>query len=570
MRLALLVAAATLAVFARAIGNDWVAWDDDSHFLRNPHYRGLGWPQIRWMLTTAFAHWNPVAWLTLGLDYSLWGMNPAGYHFTSVLIHAANAALAFLVARRLLTAARPTAPGRARDAAALAAALCWALHPLRVESVVWITERRDVLSGFFALATVLAYLAMVDARDAGRRRWWLISIALYALGLLSKSMLVSLPIVLLILDAYPLRRAARLILREKIPYAAMAAVILVVTTLTVRAGFSLTSLEAYPPQARVAMALHSFAFYIAKTILPIALSPLYELPARVDPLAHPFLPSALAVAGITLLALQLRASWPAGLAAWLAYVVMILPVSGLVHVGPQLVADRFSYLPSLAGALLLGGAVSLAWDRGRRWAAGVTVAVAAWIVVLAALTWEQTAVWRSTTTLWEHAIAAEPGCARCHTELAIQLASRGDLGGAIDHFREAVELRPDRINGHGNLALALLRAGRSAEAIPHLERVLAASPTSALTRARLGAALLQEKRLAEADRELRRALRDEPDNAEALTGLGALLIAQGRPAEAVPHLVRAVERDPSAPLPRALLAEVQRAAHQRTSPTSRR
>src|SRR5262245_33196731 len=235
---ALALVVVTLIVFSPALGNGWLDYDDDRNFLNNPHYRGLGLAQLRFMFTgVIMGHWTPVTWLTLGLDYVLWGMNPLGYHLGNILLHAGNAAIVFVIARRLLGVALPAAEAHALRIGALAAAALFALHPLRAESVAWITERRDVLSACFYLLAILTYLRSVGgpgsaAGTNGRdRRWYLFSIGLFTLGLLSKSMLVSLPFVLLILDVYPLRRLAgagwwspraRALLVEKLPYLGLA------------------------------------------------------------------------------------------------------------------------------------------------------------------------------------------------------------------------------------------------------------------------------------------------------------------------------------------------------------
>src|SRR5439155_21822245 len=201
-----LIALVTFATFLPALHNQFVNWDDDKNFLENPHYRGLGWTHLRWMWrTTQLGHYIPLTWMTLGLDYSLWGMNPFGYHLTSLLLHAATAVVFFFVARRILTLALPgpSERGHALAVSAGVAALVFAIHPLRVESVAWVTERRDVLSGLFYLSTILMYLRACEREERGRR-WYSLAVATFVLALLSKSMVVNLPIVLLILDVYPL------------------------------------------------------------------------------------------------------------------------------------------------------------------------------------------------------------------------------------------------------------------------------------------------------------------------------------------------------------------------------
>src|SRR2546430_9644221 len=252
-----LVALVTFAAFLPALHNQFVTWDDDKNFLENPHYRGLGWTHLRWMWTTHLGHYIPLTWMTLGLDYLLWGMNPLGYHLTNLLLHAENAVVFFFVVRRILTLALLGASERGLALAVSAgfAALVFAIHPLRVESVAWATERRDVLSGLFYLLTILVYL-LASERGARGRGWYWGAVALFACALLSKSMVVNLPVVLLILDVYPLRRLggaigwwsepARRVYVEKIPFvllAAAASAIAVMAQASVHAAASLAQLS---------------------------------------------------------------------------------------------------------------------------------------------------------------------------------------------------------------------------------------------------------------------------------------------------------------------------------------
>jgi protein O-mannosyl-transferase len=554
----LLVAALTVALFAPALGYDFIFWDDDRNFLTNPHYRGLGWAQIRWAFTSVLmGHWIPVTWLTFGLDHAVWGMNAFGYHLTNVLLHAANAVLVYVVALALLRHARPAARPGAVTLGAVVAALFFALHPLRVESVAWVTERRDVLSTCFYLLTVLAYLKACAAAGASRRRWLAASIGAYALGLLSKSLIMSLPLALLVLDVYPLRRASgrwRSVLIEKLPYLVLAVVAAVISVSAV-ATLGLTSTDAYPPLARAGMALYSLTFYLWKTLLPVGLSPMYELPAHVDLTSPRFLASALVAVGLTAGLLLARRRWPAALAVWLVYGLTLAPVSGIVHNGPQLVADRYSYLACLGLAMLLGAAVASVAESpqvGNPARMALVLASVAWLLVLAVLTREQLPIWRAADEIWTRSLAVDPDCAFCHGQLGALLGNRGEIDLAITHFERVVALRPNRPRHRGNLGLALLKARRPAEAAVQLRLALTEEPTDAETRNRLGLALAEQGKLADASREFGRAVADNPRHTGALTNLGLALIDLGRPAEAVPYLERAVALDPAA-LPRDLL-----------------
>ena len=556
---ALTAVTAAILVFVPALDNGFVQWDDDRNFLTNSFYRGLGWAQLHWALTTTLSgHWIPVTWLTLSADYALWGMRPFGYHLTNVILHAVNAGLFCLVATRLLCR---VAGEREAVLGATIAALVFAVHPLRVESVAWITERRDVLSGFFYLLTVLAYLRAAEPGEPRRWRWLGASLGCYALGLLSKSMLMSLPIVLLVLDVYPLRRlpgdpcrwgaaGARAILIEKLPYAAMAVTIAYVAATAVSRSLGFTPFDAYPVSARLGMATYSLLFYARKTFMPLDLSPMYELPAHVRLVDPPFL-GVLAVSVLLTAALvAVRRRWPAVLAAWTVYAVTVAPVSGFLHNGTQIVADRYSYLPGLTWALLIGGTIARLVAAGRRPALRTMLlgATAAWIIGLGALTWQQGQVWADTETLWQHALNVDPECAFCHRQLGALLGNRGDLVGAIAHFKRAVELRPDRVHGNGNVGLALLKAGRPAEAAPYFERILRAYPNDADTRVRLGTALLAQGRPADAVMHLELVVREHRQHAEALVNLGVALTDSGRPADGLVYLERAAALGPPTPL----------------------
>jgi Flp pilus assembly protein TadD len=531
----------TGAVFAPALLNGFVDWDDNVNFLANPHYRGLGATQVRWMFTSAVSgHWIPVTWLTLGADYVVWGMNPFGYHLTNLLLHAANAVLLLVLAGRLLARALPAVPETARRLGALAAALAWALHPLRVESVAWVTERRDLVSGALTLLTVLAYLTMTEREGAARRRWLALALAAYAAALASKSIVMGLPIVLVLLDLYPLRRTPRRWM-EKIPFFVVAAGVAVVALVVAAQAWPLTPLEARPALVRMMQLPYAVLFYLRKSVAPAELTPLYELAPGADPLGAPYLASLVVMLVGTALAAGL--AWrgrPALLVAGAAYLALVAPVSGIVHIGTVLVADRYSYLATTPFAVLLGGAVAVLAARPRSVpAAALGGALSLWLLAMAGLAWGQTQAWRSTESLWRSAIAVDPACALCHSQLASELGNRGRLPEATAHFAEAVRLRPDHPPFHRNLALALLKGGRSDEAAAHYRRIVGWFPEDAESLTRLGAALIDAGRAGEAAAALERAARLRPAEREvryllarAYAGLGRLDDARAQ-AEAI-------------------------------------
>lgn len=544
------IAALTALAFSPALWNGFVDWDDQVNLLGNLGYRGLGTTQLAWMFTTTLmGHYIPVTWLSFGLDYVIWGMDPVGYHLTSILLHAANAAVCFLVARRLLQRARPAAPPGAQRAGAALAALFFALHPLRAESVAWATERRDVLSGLFFLLAVLAYVRGADAAEPPPRRWLAAALACFVVGLLAKSIVMTLPLVLLVLDAYPLRRlggaagwtgrTARRVWREKLPFVLVAGIGAELAWWAVaRSGFFRPA-ESYSLAERLAVAAYGAAFYLVKTVMPTGLSPLYEMPARLQPFEPRFLGSAVLVAAITLGLWLARGRWPGGLAAWIAYLVLLAPVSGFVHSGYQLAHDRYSYLSCLPFALLVGGIPP--WlERARASGrvrpglvpAGVVALLVGLVIALATLTWQQVQVWQSSASLWAHAVDVDPRCAICHDELGAALMNQGQAAAAIPHFERVLDLRPGMTRAEGAIGLALLRSGRPADAETRLRRALVAHPDSVPYLYQLGVALLAQRRFGEAELALRRAIAMLPDAAEPRLALAETYLALGERAQA--------------------------------------
>ncbi|HEV8531401.1 MAG TPA: tetratricopeptide repeat protein [Methylomirabilota bacterium] len=499
MLVALGVAGLTCMVFLPALGGGFLPWDDEANLVVNRAWRGLGPSQLGWMLTSFHkGHWIPVTWLSFALDHVLWGMDPRGYHLTSVLVHGANAGLVCLLAMRLLEAGR----GAERLAGGAAAALAFALHPLRVESVAWVTERRDVLSAFFFLVSLLAYLRAVREEPVWRSRWYWLALGAFALSLGSKSMAVSLPVVLLILDMYPLARgrgAWRLRLIEKAPFALLSLLAAAVATVAVRAGGSVSSLADLGVAQRLAISSYSVVFYLWKTLVPAGLSPLYELPLELDPGAAVYRLSMTLVIAIPVAALVLRRRQPWLLAAWAAYVVMLLPVVGIAHNGPQIAADRYTYLPCLPWVILLGGLVALLWSRS--WSipvAGAALGLLAWLTI------GQIRVWHDPEALWTHALLASPS-AVAHSSLGVALDERGRSDEAIAHFQQALRVNPRLAHAENNWGIALAKQGRWEEAARHYEAALRIDQRHAEAHANLAVALGRLGRYAEAQRHMEEA-----------------------------------------------------------------
>jgi Tfp pilus assembly protein PilF len=541
------VAGVTALVFARSLGHGFVAWDDEILVRDNPAFRGFGWTQIRWMASNVLlGHYVPITWLSFAIDHAIWGLRPVGFHLTNVLLHALNAALVCVLAGRLVAAGSGWGSAVCR-VSGIATALLWALHPLRVEAVSWVTGRRDVLSACFLFVALLAYLKAMETASRRRAAWLVAAVLAHGLALGSKAVVMVLPIVLLALEVYPFRglsadprrwadRAHRAVWARLAPFAALAIPGAVASYVGQGRGSGMVFLA---PDRWLDKVVTSLGFHLERTLVPIGLSPLYELPRVSDFPALRHWTLAFVVVCITGAVLMLRRRWPAGLTGWVWYVAFLAPVMAVAHVGPQITADRYSYLPILGPLALVGtgaGALTVAARAGRA-PPGLFRAVGIGgllvLVGLSALTWRQQGIWRDTGRLWAHAVAATPWCVRCHVSLANWLADEGQPAAAIAHYEHALALDPMRGDLHINVGLALMRMGRPVAAIAHYEAALAQLPDRVAARVSLATALVAAGRLAEAVARL--------DEAARFASPGALVdyfqqVTTAQPAAPVPRL----------------------------------
>jgi len=553
----LVVVTATFVTFLPGLRGEFVTWDDDRNFLMNEAYRGLGAQQLGWMWTTFhLGPYQPLSWMSLGLDYVLYGMEPLGYHVTSLLIHVVNAWLLYVLAVRLFQFAGASMGAGVRIAAGVAA-LLFAIHPLRVESVSWVTERRDVLSGLFAILTLIAYVRMADLKRRGRSaaKWLALALALFAMSLLAKASAMALAAALIVIDVWLLRRHAagpanpnpvslRALVVEKIPFAALGVAAALVAAVGQRTMDVIATMDGRGPLQRIARGFYGLVFYLWKSIWPGELSNLYEVPFRANAFDWHFLLAATVVIAITILTFQLRRRYPALLVAWVSYAVLILPVSGIAHGGGQIVADRYSYLPCLAWALLAGGGVMLAWrsaEAGRlSRAAGRAIAAATVVVlvVLAAAATVQTRVWHDSLTLWQRAFVLHPleKLRRAGHEADVRAyeATLGRLGNVSAYWAICY-----------NLGLTLRTAGRHTDAADVYARGAAAHPANADLKNGWAAASIDMRRYDDAARRLEEAIAVDPQHAKAHFNLGIVRAAQGRPDEAMAAYRRSIVLEPS-------------------------
>ena len=491
---ALAVALLVVVVYCPALRNGFVNWDDDIYVYQNARVRNPTLPAMVGVFSSIHAsgNWHPLTELSHMADGAMWGMRPMGHHLTSILLHGLNAALVVVLACALARARMRSAAHSSRATiAGIAAGLVWGLHPLRVESVAWVSERKDLLCASFYLVGLLGYLRhAAPAGEAGSettrtrdRRGYLGALAFFLLALLSKPMAVSFPFVLLVLDGYPLGRMGRTrvwrLVAEKLPFFALALGSAIVTLKAQRAGGAFRAMQGLPLATKALVAIRSTVGYLGKTLWPSELLPLYSYPQGVSwtssRFAIPMVVLVLLVAGCVWQARRSRA-----LVTTLAcYVLALLPVIGIVQVGPQSMADRYTYLPAVALSLLVGSAFGGLWEkaaslRSRRQATAMLLAMALAPGALSWLSIRQMSVWRDSETLWSQVIRHEPWNTEAYNNRASYFYDQGDYLKALADYDAALSSSPPLGPAHAakrraacfnDRAITYVRLGRLAEAV---------------------------------------------------------------------------------------------------------
>ena len=516
-------------VYAAVRHFELVNWDDSTYITENPTVLGgLDWRSAWWALTTGHSpYWHPVTWLSHLLDVSLFGADAAAYgayHVTSLVLHIANTLLLFELLRRMTADV-----WRSAFVAAI-----FGVHPLHVESVAWIAERKDVLSTCFWLLTSLAYLRYVRRPSAGR---YAAVVGVYALALMSKPMVVTLPVILLLLDVWPLGRFTRQAVLEKIPLLVLAAATSVATVIIQHRVGAMAALNALPWDIRIANATIGYVAYLWKTVWPTHLAAFYPLftltPLRVAA-------AALFLIGATGFALRERLKRPYLFVGWFWYVIAIAPVIGLLQAGEQGMADRFMYVP------MIGLLIIAAWMAPPRLAPVGAVLIAVCAITARA----QTAHWQNSIELWSHATRVTPESYIAHENLGQALREIGQLDAAKASYERALVFAPPRSPGyaaviHNSIGMVLTRQGRIDEARQAFSRAVEINGGFAEAQTNLGNALASEGRTTEAIPHYERAIALKPDYTEPRVGLGAALLQSGRAADAVPHYRAALKLDPN-------------------------
>ncbi|MGP8245051.1 MAG: tetratricopeptide repeat protein [Bryobacteraceae bacterium] len=535
--ISLALIAASVFIYAPVRDHSFVTWDDPQYVSDNLHVAaGLTWDGLRWAFTTGYmANWHPLTWLSYMVDVQLFGVSAPPHLIVNLLIHTLNALLLFGLFHEMTGAA-----GRSGFVAAL-----FATHPLHVESVAWVAERKDVLSMLFGLLALWAYLAYT--RRPGPMRY-LTVLLLFALGLMAKPMLVTLPLVMLLLDYWPLRRLAldrrdavlRLLL-EKLPLLAVAAISSVITFVTQRGAGAVRDLTRLPLNLRVENAVVAYAAYIGKMLWPARLAALY-------PLTH-WAPGVVLGSGLLLVAVSVAVIWEAQRrpylpVGWLWYLGTLVPVIGLVQVGAQSMADRYTYLPLIGLFLALGWLIpDLLADWPQR---KILLPAAAGILILACAVTARAQVqyWKDGTALWTRVLEVDPDSETAHTLLGDALARQGRFEEAMAHDSAALRLNADDRLAHKLLGEALAKQGRFQEAIPEYSAALRLKPDDAEAHNGLGLALASRGRFDEAAAHYREAFRLQPTLVDAHYNLGLSLASQGKTDEAIGQYREALRIDP--------------------------
>ena len=523
----------TLSVYWQVRNFAFNNYDDEPYVTKNQYVRrGLSFEGIIWAFSASHsANWHPLTWLSHMLDVQLYGMNPGQHHMTNLLFHIVNTLLLFLVFRRMT--------GHLWRSGFVAA--LFALHPLHVESVAWVAERKDVLCAFFWMLTVWSYIRYVERPGISR---YLPVLLFFILGLMSKPMIVTLPFVLLLLDFWPLGRIRSIfhLVWEKIPLFILSTASSVVTLFVQQSGGTLGSLDVYSLSVRIANALVSYVSYLIKMMWPFHLAVFYPHPGML-----PFWKVAgasLLLASISMVAIRVVKRHPWFIVGWLWYIGMLVPVIGIVQVGLQGMADRYTYVP------LIGIFIIIVW--------GVSELVAGWrykkiglraiggvsLLVLMATTYVQAGYWKNSITLFERALDVTSNNYVALNNLARALVEQGRAAEAISYYSEALSVDPDVVNLYNNLGIALAKDGRLDEAVSYYSKALRIDPDYAKVHNNLSVAFAMLGRIDEAIGHSLEALRIDPDYSEAHNNLGISLIRKGKIEEAIFHFRKALRIRP--------------------------
>jgi len=553
------VAIFTFIVFLPSLRNDFVNWDDDRYVCENPFIRSLDTQLFKSALGGFYAgNWHPLTWISHALDYALWRLNPLGHHLTNNVIHALNVSLVVFLVMMLMEAYEKTrgdrrlshssVNNRTLKIASATTGLLFGIHPLHVESVAWLAERKDLLCAFFFFITVIVYIRyveeitardLVDSTSRFFNKKYLFAIASSLLSFLSKPMAVSLPFALLILDwcvfgRMKSLRASRSALVEKVPFFLLTIISSILTISAQQDSGAIATVEALPLGSRVIVAARSLILYLVKIIAPLNLVPFYPYPKNISLFSLEDIIPVVGVITITIICVAVMRKQKLWISVWNYYLVTLIPVLGIIQVGSQSMADRYTYLPSLGPLLLIGLMAAMVYERISALTQWRIISkmifctfFIAMLLFMSCATSEQIGIWRNSTILWKYVVDKEPGRVPvAHNNLGNAYASEGLFDMAIEQYRIALKLDPDYVDAHNNLGSAYQSTGRFDMAIEQYLTALRLKPDCAEAHFNLGLIYMDNGSKDMAREEFEMGLRIKPDDFRAHQILSS--IAQGR------------------------------------------
>ena len=592
--LAISICLITFAVYLPALQNDFVGWDDGTYVTDNSHVRSLNPALFRWAFSAFYAsNWHPLTWISHALDYAVWGLNPLGHHLTNNILHAMNTFLVVLLVVRLLAswqAVKLTSSDISRFTliAAATTGLLFGLHPIHVESVAWVAERKDLLCALFYLLSIMMYLryagntflsfplsgnpsemtlntgkdpAQVGMTRPGLRfldRYFLLSLAFFILALLSKPMAVSLPAVLLLFDWYPFNRIQSLktfwsVFAEKIPFIAFSLISAVLTVFAQKAGGAMLLTEYVPLWARILVAAKALIVYIWKMVLPLNLVPFYKYPRRLDIGSLEYMMPVLLVAGITAICILIARKqrlWPA---AWGYYVLTLTPVLGIIQVGGQSMADRYTYLPSLGPFFLAGLFVAGIYNKvtalkKRRIGFKLVFTIPAVVIIISLvyLTFMQIGVWDNAVGLWSYVIQKEPEKVPfAYYNRGVAFYRVGQMDRAIEDYSKAIALDPSYSKAYANRGFVFEKIAQPDKAIADYDRAIVLNPLDAQTYNNRGVFFERAGELDKAISNYDKVIELNSDEAQSYNNRGVVFERMGRYNRAIADYDKAIALNPS-------------------------
>ncbi|MCK9419639.1 MAG: tetratricopeptide repeat protein [Nitrospirae bacterium] len=556
--IALLLFATTVAVYWPAVNHEFINYDDPAYVTGNAHVRtGFTYENLRWAFTTTLmGNWNPVTWLSHMADMHLYGLNPRGHHLTSVILHGLTTLLLFIFLNRTTGAVWRS----------VLVALIFSLHPLRVESVAWVSERKDVLSAFFFMTTLLAYAFYVERQSIMR---YLVIMVSFALGLMAKPMLVTLPFLLLLLDywpfcrfdagqhkplphgsgkpAYALATRASIVrlFSEKVPLLLLSAVFSGIAVYAQKDAKALLSLPAYPVMQRISNAFLAYMNYLGKTFRPLDLAVLYPLPGHIL-VTHAIL-AFVFLAGISVACIWFARRYPFLLTGWFWFVGSLVPVIGLIQVGLQAMADRYTYIPSIGLAILLVWGAAETTSSVRHRTMLMTAASCVLVLLLAISARIQLKYWENSIALFTHTVAVTENNYVAHTNLGDAFDKQGRYGEAMRQYGEALRIKPDEAFVYDKMATDFDIVGRLDDAVAYYGKSLQLDPGNARVHNNLGITLIRRGSAGEAIQHFSQAVQLDPGLGDAHYNLGLALTTAGKTQEAIKYYSEALRLNPSDP-----------------------